>query len=60
MVKSKAKPRGLEKTVQIAVYTPPALMRKVEQEAVRRRRRLGPTVLEILHEYFNKPTDVQT
>lgn len=39
---------------QVAVYTPPLLLAKLKGEALRRRRKLGPTVLEILHDYFAK------
>ncbi|HEX8797862.1 MAG TPA: hypothetical protein VF772_04575 [Terriglobales bacterium] len=37
---------------QIAVYAPEAVVMQLEMEARRRRRKLGPTVLEILREYF--------
>lgn len=39
---------------QVALYTPPLLLQKLKSEAVRRRRKLGPTALEILHEYFDQ------
>jgi len=37
---------------QIAVYPSDELRKKIEAEAAKRRRKLGPTVLEILLEYF--------
>ena len=39
---------------QVAVYADEELFRKIEKEAQERRRRLGPTVVEILVEYFDK------
>lgn len=45
---------GKLKTNQIAVYPPDDLRKKIEAEAAKRRRKLGPTVLEILLEYFAK------
>jgi hypothetical protein len=39
---------------QIAIYAPPPLYNLVVREAERRRRRLGPTCMEILWEYFEK------
>ena len=45
---------------QIAVYAPDPLIEQLKEEARRRRRKLGPTVLEILREHFarekNPPT----
>lgn len=42
------------KVRQLAVYVDPQFLRKIEREARDRRRKLGPTVLEILREYFEK------
>lgn len=39
---------------QVAVYADQKLFSKIEKEAAVRRRRLGPTVVEILREYFDK------
>lgn len=39
---------------QVAVYMPPLLLEKLKSEALQRRRKLGPTALEILHQYFEK------
>jgi hypothetical protein len=39
---------------QIAIYAPPPLYNMVVREAERRRRKLGPTCLQILWEYFEK------
>ena len=39
---------------QIAVYAPGPLLNLLYREADRRHRKLGPTVLEICWEYFNK------
>jgi hypothetical protein len=39
---------------QIAIYPDEVLRKKVETEACERRRKLGPTVVEILLEYFAK------
>lgn len=40
---------------QIAIYPDEQLRKKIEVEAAKRRRKLGPTVIEILLEYFAKP-----
>jgi len=40
---------------QIAIYPNEEIRKKIEEESVKRRRKLGPTVLEILIEYFAKP-----
>ncbi len=42
------------KTNQIALYPENDLRKKIELEAAKRRRKLGPTVIEILIEYFTK------
>lgn len=39
---------------QVAVYPDPKLLKRIQKEALRRRRMLGPTVLEIVREYFTK------
>jgi hypothetical protein len=41
---------------QIAVYANEDLRKKIETEAAKRRRKLGPTVVEILLEYFARKT----
>ena len=43
------------KLKQVAVYPDEKLLRRIQKEALRRRRMLGPTVLEIVREYFSKP-----
>ena len=43
------KPR---RPIQIAVYAKPWLYEHVRHEAQRRRRKLGPTVVDILTDYF--------
>lgn len=48
---------------QVAVYPDYKMLRKIEKESVLRNRKLGPTILEILKEYFGKPKggmDVRT
>lgn len=45
---------------QIAVYVDHEFYRRVEREAVARRRKVGPTVLEILREYFDNPPQGET
>lgn len=39
---------------QVALYPEPRLLSRLQEEASRRRRKLGPTVLEILHNYFKE------
>ncbi len=39
---------------QIAIYPDEELRKRIEAEAAERRRKLGPTVVEILLEYFAK------
>ena len=41
----------------IALYVPARLESKLKNEADRRRRPYGPTVVEILEEYFDKEAD---
>ena len=47
---------------QIALYVTPQLRIYLSRESIKRRRKLGPTVIEILREYFkieepvNEPT----
>lgn len=43
----------------VAVYMTAALEKKVKLEATRRRRPYGPTVVEILEEYFAKENDAR-
>ena len=43
-----------DQVTQIAVYAEKDLYRKVQGEAQERRRKLGPTCLEILREYFER------
>lgn len=38
---------------QISVYAPDPLIKQLEEEGRRRRRKVSPTVLEILREYFD-------
>lgn len=38
--------------VQIAIYPPDDLYRIIQKEAAKRNRKLGPTCLAILREYF--------
>lgn len=45
---------------QIAVYVDHGFYRMVEREAQARRRKVGPTVLEILQEYFDKSPQGET
>jgi hypothetical protein len=40
------------RVVQIAVYAPKPLLARLKREGTKRRRKVGPTVLEILLEYF--------
>lgn len=46
------KAKSYKRPRQVAVYAPKPLLGKLQEEAKRRRRKLGPTVLEILREYF--------
>ena len=39
---------------QITLYVDREMKKKIEAEGMRRRRKLGPTVLEILIEYFER------
>lgn len=41
-----------KRPLQIAVYAPDPLVVKLKEEAKKRRRKVGPTALEILYEYF--------
>lgn len=50
-----ATPKPAKKGTQIAVYPSDDLRKKIEAEATKRRRKLGPTVLEIVIEYFARP-----
>ena len=50
--KKKARPRN--RTYQIAVYPTPPLLAMISEEAMRRRRKLGPTVVEIVREWFRQ------
>lgn len=43
-----------DKTKQVTVYLLPELSKKLEREAIKRRRKMGPTVIEILHDYFDR------
>jgi hypothetical protein len=54
--KPKKPPKGTDRIryTQIAVYAPPPLYNQIAREGVRRRRKLGPTCLEIIREYFEK------
>lgn len=42
------------KTRQVTLYLPLALARQVQAEGIRRRRKMGPAVLEILIEFFEE------
>jgi hypothetical protein len=49
------KKKALKKRhTQISIYAPPLLYDQVVAEAAKRRRKLGPVCMEILHEYFDK------
>jgi len=43
----------MPKGKQIAVYPTETLRKKIKDEAAARRRKLGPTIVEILWEYFS-------
>lgn len=42
----------VSKTKPITIYLPPELLKKLKVEGVARRRKLGPTVVDILTDYF--------
>jgi hypothetical protein len=42
------------KTKQVTVYLTLDLAKKLEQEGIRRRRKMGPTVVEILIDFFEQ------
>jgi hypothetical protein len=44
----------VKRTKQVTLYILPDLLKQIEEEGVKRRRKLGPTVIDILHEYFEK------
>lgn len=43
-----------DKVRQVSLYANPEFLRRIEKEARERHRKLGPTVAEILREYFEK------
>ena len=48
-----------QRNVQIAMYTPAPLYNLVVREAQKRRRKLGPTCMEILWEYFESNKQIK-
>jgi hypothetical protein len=46
------KKKAYKRPRQIAVYAPDPLVDKLKVEMLKRRRKMGPCVLDILHEYF--------
>lgn len=47
------------KTKQVTLYLPLGLARQVQAEGVRRRRKMGPAVIEILLEHFKNQADIE-
>jgi hypothetical protein len=48
-----------KRNIQIAVYAPRRIVQQLRREARRRRRKLGPTVLEIVREYFHTQKGIE-